>query len=60
MWLDSFTEETPDIPCHYVNLRVVPGSKLNPEGDFRATILLENPEGENLLTYQQLQLEVGN
>ena len=41
----------------YLNLAVVPGSRLV-GGDFRATLLLENPLGQNTLTYTQLQAEV--
>ena len=27
-------------------------------GDFKATLLLENPKGENMLTYERLEMEV--
>ena len=47
--------ETPK--CRFLNVEVVPGSKLNRK-DFRSTILLENPQGENLLSYDQLLSEV--
>ena len=45
--------------CGFVNIELVPGSKLCGEG-VRATLLLENPVGQNLLTFDQLQLEVGS
>lgn len=44
----------------YVNLRVVPGCKLaRSAGEgFAAVLLLENPVGENMLTYSQMEKEV--
>ena len=44
--------------CPFLNLELVPGSRLA-QNSFQATVLLENPKGENPLYYQQLQLEVG-
>ena len=46
--------------CRFINLEAVPGSKLSRQlGEgFRAMLLLENPVGENLLTFDQLQMEV--
>ena len=46
--------------CRFINLEALPGSKLSRQvGDgFRAMLLLENPVGENMLTFEQLQLEV--
>ena len=65
MWIiadNSLHKTTPtdgNLPCPYVNLEVVPGLNVSPtNGRFQATILLENPVGKNILTYQQLQLEV--
>ena len=51
------TKVTDNSHCHFINLKLVPGSKLFVDG-FKATMLLGNPVGENLLSYQQLQLEV--
>ena len=46
--------------CRFVNLEALPGSKLSQQvGEgFRAMLLLENPVGENLLTFEQLEMEV--
>ena len=46
--------------CRFINLEALPGSKLSQQvGEgFRAMLLLENPVGENILTFEQLQLEV--
>ena len=46
--------------CRFVNLEALPGSKLSKQvGDgFKAMLLLENPVGENLLTFDQLEIEV--
>jgi isoleucyl-tRNA synthetase len=43
--------------CRYVNLCLAPGCKLH-SGGFKATLLLENPRGENILTYDTLEMEV--
>ena len=58
MWVVHKGAKVTDTPhCRFINLEMVPGSKLFVDG-FKATVLLENPVGENLLSYQQLQLEV--
>jgi len=58
MWIVPKGGKVTDPPrCRFINLELVPGSKLFVDG-FKATMLLENPVGENLLSYQQLQLEV--
>ena len=58
MWIVPKGAKVTDLPrCRFINLELVPGSKLFVDG-FKATMLLENPVGENLLSYQQLQLEV--
>ncbi len=43
--------------CRFINLDVVPGSSLSRK-EFLSTVLLENPEGENPLSYERLQREV--
>ena len=69
LWIIPSTAEggaenlSPLLPaCGFVNIELVPGSKLCGEGGegVRATLLLENPVGQNLLTFDQLQLEVGS
>ena len=58
MWIVPKGAKVTNLPhCHFINLELVPGSKPFVDG-FKATMLLENPVGENLLSYQQLQLEV--
>ena len=46
--------------CRFINLEALPGSKLSQQvGEgFRAMLLLENPVGENVLTYRDLEMEV--
>lgn len=46
--------------CRFINLEALPGSKLSQQlGEgFKAMLLLENPVGENLLTFEELQMEV--
>ena len=46
--------------CRFINLEALPGTKLSQQvGEgFRAMLLLENPVGENLLTFDQLEKEV--
>ena len=44
--------------CRYVNLELYPGSTLG-DGSFKACLLLENPQGKNLLTCVALSREVG-
>lgn len=46
--------------CRFVNLEALPGSKLGQQAGegFKAMLLLENPVGENLLTFDQLEIEV--
>ena len=46
--------------CRFVNLEALPSSKLSKQvGEgFKAMLLLENPVGENLLTFGQLEIEV--
>ena len=57
MWITSEEVSNKGPCCPYINLTLVPGSRLV-GGDFRATLLLENPLGHNTLTYTQLQAEV--
>ena len=58
MWIVPKSAKVMSLPqSPFINLELVPGSKLCAER-FRATVLLENPVGENRLSYQQLQLEV--
>ena len=58
MWIVPKSAKVTSLPqSPFINLELVPGSKLCVER-FRATVLLENPVGENMLSYQQLQLEV--
>ena len=45
--------------CRYLNLDLYPGSKLV-GGDFKACVLLENPQGKNFLNYDNLICEVRN
>ncbi len=49
-----------DIKTAFVNLAPLPGSRFRSSvGDkFRAMVLLENPVGENYLTYDRLVQEV--
>ena len=46
--------------CRFVNLEALPGSKLSQQvgEEFKAMLLLENPVGENLLTFSGLEMEV--
>ena len=46
--------------CRFVNLEALPGSKLRQQAGegFKAMLLLENPVGENPLTFDQLEIEV--
>ena len=48
------------IKTAFVNLMTIPGSRLRSSvGEkFAATVLLENPVGENFLTYEELVQEV--
>ena len=58
MWIIPKSAKVTSLPqSPFTNLELVPGSKLCAER-FQATVLLENPVGENVLSYQQLQLEV--
>ncbi len=57
MWITAEEVSNKGPCCPYINLTLVPGSRLV-GGDFRATLLLENPLGHNTLTYTQLQAEV--
>ncbi len=41
----------------YINIELYPGSNLG-EGSFKACLLLENPCGENLLTFDTMSSEV--
>ena len=59
LWIVPKTGTPADTPsCPFLNLELVPGSRLT-QNVFQATVLLENPKGENPLNYQDLQLEVG-
>ncbi|XP_065901087.1 isoleucine--tRNA ligase, cytoplasmic-like isoform X3 [Dysidea avara] len=44
--------------CRYVNMSVLPGSSIRCGGT-TGTLLLENPVGENVLSYERLLLEAG-
>jgi len=43
--------------CRYVNVSVLPGSSIRSGGSSGA-LLLENPVGENVMSYERLILEV--
>ena len=43
--------------CRYVNVSVLPGCNLTCDGTL-ATLLLENPVGENMMSYERLLQEV--
>ena len=43
--------------CRYINLELCPGPTLS-GSDFKACLLLENPQGFNYLTYDGLLREV--
>ena len=43
--------------CRYVNMSLLPGTSIR-SGGTTGTLLLENPVGENVLSYERLLLEV--
>eukprot|EP00731_Ephydatia_muelleri_P007313 Em0003g1561a len=62
LWIvesDSQLQQPPSSTpaCRFINLKGVPGSNLGTLGLLEATLLLENPVGENLLTLDQLEPE---
>ena len=63
LWIvesDSQLQQQPSFTpaCRFINLKGVPGSNLGTLDLLEATLLLENPVGENLLTLDQLEREV--
>jgi hypothetical protein len=61
MWvITNGTTSGNGIQTAFVNLVTLPGSNLrkNTGGDFACSVLLENPVGENRITYEQLAQEV--
>ena len=58
LWVVTPTGGTSGQPkCRYINLELCPGSTLG-DSDFKACLLLENPQGFNYLTYDGLVREV--
>ena len=59
LWIipPSTSNASTNLPkCRYVNLQLYPGSQF--KTSFKACILLENPQRQNILTYNELESQV--
>ena len=57
LWIIPPSNQLSQPKCRYINIELYPGSLLG-EGSFRASLLLENPQRKNYLTYNELVHEV--
>lgn len=53
LWIIPPSNQLSQPKCRYINIELYPGSLLG-EGSFRASLLLENPQRKNYLTYNEL------